>query len=159
MTALGPALDTLIRESGRTSRWLYVAGTSIIVGVCFLLLVLLLFMSKDVKFAPLIPIASLVPVASVPSGLLFHYLVQPARSIPPVDRRDALIIGTWIAAWTLFFVVSIDIGARPRSDPDYARHEVVRLFLTIGVPAFMLCGIAAGFARLWNLRLGTVKQV
>lgn len=148
MIVTGVPLLAWVAAFGPASRWLYVAGTSIIIGGCYLFL-LFLFPSRLDVFVPL------VPIAAVPSGLFLHYLAQPARSIPPIDGRDALIVATWIAAWTLFFVFMYHT---PESslDPWRRRFEIAGLAWSSGLPAFMLCGFAAGLARLWSIRLGTV---
>jgi hypothetical protein len=137
----------LIRLSGMTSRWLYVASTSIIIGGSYLLL--FLSESRVYIFLPL------VPIAAAPSGLFLHHLAQPRRSVPPVDDRDALIFATWIAAW-IFFVAFMSHTPESSYDPWRRRFEIAGLAWSSGLPAFLLCGFAAGIARLWSMRVGVV---
>jgi hypothetical protein len=145
MVTTGPVLFILIHASGMTGRWAYIAGTSVIIGGCFCLL----WMSDPRIYF----VAVLVPVASVPSGLLFHRLAQPSRFLPPIDRRDTLIVAIWVAA----FIYSLAVFHIPMDwyDPGRRREDIARLAWASGLPAFWLGGIAAGLARLRSLRLGT----
>lgn len=148
---LGLPLHALFQVSGLTSRWVYVVGALIIVGVPYLWLSWGMWLDVDTgTFA--IQMSLLVPAAAVPGGLLFHGLAHRALSVPPFERRDAFIIATWVAAW-LFLNIPAPMPLS-MDEPNFHRDRFLNVAIFSGLPAFMLLGILAGLARLWNWRLG-----
>jgi hypothetical protein len=141
---LGLPLHALFRVFELTGRWVYVAATFIIVGGPYLWLLGPAWLHVNMR--PLAIEASLlVPAAALPGGLLFHHLAHRARSVPPFELRDAFIIATWVAA--LLFLVT------PYSMPvhvDDHRGRILQAAHAYGLAAFMLLGILAGLAWLWN---------
>jgi hypothetical protein len=146
MVFAGIPLHVLIQRFGLTNRWIYVGATSIIIGACYLLLVAL-----DSGFSDSV-IFSLIGIAAVPSGLFFHHVTQRLRNVPALDRRNGLILGTWVVGWFAGWMIPFRLPAY-EFDPWHGRYEVVRLAFSIGLPAFILVGVAAGIARLWSLRV------
>ncbi len=148
MAFAGIPLHDLIQRFGLTNRWIYVGATSIIIGACYLLLVLLYPPLSD-PFGVL-----LIGIAAVPSGLFFHHVTQRLRNVPALDWRDGLILGTWVVGWIAGWTIPFG-SALPayEFDPWHGRYEAVRLAFLIGPPAFVLAGVAAGIARLWSLRV------
>src|SRR5262249_53548588 len=104
--------------------------------------------------------ALLVPLAGIPSGLVFHYLSRPRLSVPPFGKWDIIIITTWIAAWIFFFVLIPpgpgNLYAVSAFDPVHPRIYAMQHFLFRGAPVLMACGLGAGFIRLSSLRLGAI---
>src|ERR1700736_4746451 len=81
---VGLPLHALFQVLGLTNRWLYVAGTLIIVGGPCLWLSGPMWLHVDTRTAAM-EMLLLVPAAAVPGGLLFHSLAHRARSVPPFE--------------------------------------------------------------------------
>jgi hypothetical protein len=143
---LGLPLHALLRVSGLTGRWVYVAATFIIVGGPYLWLLGPALLRADTS-TPAIAFL-LVPAAALPGGLLFQHLAHRARSVPPFEIRDAFIIATWVAA-LLFLVTPYSIPVHV----DDHRGRILQAAHDYGLAAFMLLGILAGLARLWSWRV------
>ena len=143
---LGLPLHALLRVSELTGRRVYIAATFIIVGGPYLWLFGPDWLNANIRtFA--IQTSLLVPAAAFPGGLLFWHLAYRARSVPSFELRDALIIATWVAA-LLFLVTPYSIPVHV----DDHRGRILQAAHDYGLSAFMLLGILAGLARLWNWR-------
>jgi hypothetical protein len=90
----GLPLHALFQVSGLNSRWVYVAGTLIIVGGPYLWL-FWRWSNVDARTVA-IQTSPLVPAAAVPGGLLFHRLAHRALSVPSFERRDVFIIAVHV---------------------------------------------------------------
>lgn len=152
MAVVSGPIHIVIRKSGLSGPWPYMVATTCITGLGYVI-----FFRLDPRTYGM---AALIPVASIPCGLLLFYLTQPVRRPESVEMRDALIIATWCAAWFWWWISGPisrhDMFARYGLDLMTARQVIFREAALQGLPAFMMMGIVGGLVRIWHLRAGTI---
>jgi hypothetical protein len=152
---LGLPVHGAITVLGLTSRWWYVSGMLLIVGASYFVLFGNSLSIVDVSLHPIDNLSFLIPVAAIPSGLFFHWLIHRTRLVPPVHRRDLVIFVTWFAV-LLFALTVWNHGYHAAPDPQYTRSEIVQLALARGVSAFTVAALVASLVRLWSVRFSSL---
>jgi hypothetical protein len=151
----GLPMHGAITVLGLASRWWYVTGMLLIIGASYFLLFGNHLSVFDVFLHPIGNLSFLIPVAAIPSGLFFHWLLHRAQPVPSASGRDFVIVIAWFGV-LLFALVVSNHGYHAAPDPQHTRSEITRLASAYGVGAFSASMFVASLVRLWSVRFSSL---